>query len=236
MKALVWPLLLCPLSLLTAQTPQQPTIKGHHLGETIAQFMASSPTLRDRLVYCIQHPEADPQQDNSPLAGLIQQSGLVNSSCSEVVKLTRPGATVLIRQGAFEDMLTGLVQLLGGDKKQGPPPPEIPRNLDFSGSVQFTDGRVALLELRLPGNWADSEDDLVSKFGHPTKAGSTTMQNTYGATDRIADVYWERPGYVAHAYETIDGNMNRFVTVEMMTPVVFQQWKQSRASRKNSLD
>jgi len=226
-------LLLSSLSTLHAQVSQQPTLKGHHTGETIEQFMATSPALRARLSASIQHPQPA-ARDDSAIEDIFMQSGIVNSPCSEILKLTNPRADVLIRQGMVEDVISGLAQLFG--KKQEDMPEENLRNLEFYGSVQFMNGRVTLLELHLPGNWEESEDDLYSKFGRPTKVSSTAMHNQYGATDRIADVYWERASYVAHAYETIDGNMKRTATVELMTPATYQQWQKLKNSRKNSLD
>lgn len=218
-----------------SQTSTQPTIKGHHLGESIEQFLASSPVLRAHMLYCQQHPDQQRgSDDESPFAALMNQAGMINSSCAEVLKLNNPSATVFIRQGQMEDLFTGISQLLG--EKENDKTKAETRVLDYSGSVRFENGRVDLLELRLPTNWENSERDLYAKFGKPTRRTSQTVQNGYGARNELANAFWEHSDFVVHAYETISANQDRGVTVEMVDRVFWNRLQQQENSKPNSID
>jgi hypothetical protein len=218
-----------------SQTGTIPSIKGHHLGESIEQFRASSPVLRAHMLYCRQHPDKQSGLDEDiPLAALMKESGMINSSCTEVLKLYNPSATVLIRQGQMEELLAGMSQLFG--EKEDDKTKAEANILDFSGSVRFENGRVDLLELRLPTNWENSERDLYAKFGKPTRLTSQTVQNGYGARNELANVFWEHPDFVVHAYETISANQDRGVTVEMVSRSLWDRLQQQENSRPNSID
>jgi hypothetical protein len=187
---------------------QVPPIKGHVLGETMQQFLTVSSVMRRLVAHCRTNPN---ELLTDPHASV--ENGDVPPSCQDLLNAVDGKGTIAFTED-FADVYMA------------------PHFFEFCGEVEFSDGRLDMLNICLTDPWSDVYSSLIKKFGNPTSTDTIEMQNGYGAIFYYPEATWEKPGYQVKASEKPLGMM-RYVMVELTTTA---RLKQMDADKPNSLD
>jgi len=216
------------LSPATAQNSAQPTLKGHSIGESAAIFLAHSPTTRAARDACQNGSSSDHNIDPWSAAERYRKELSNGTSCDTLVhiRFDDPHITFHLINPSERVMFDSIA---GNDKTAV-------GVLDFIGSVNFTDGRLDLIEVQQSGSWDDLQHDFEQKFGQPTHTFPQEVQNGYGAHFTLMKVEWDRPDHIVIATEGMTSALVHSFVIEMMSPSFYKHYQNGLNQRKNSLD
>lgn len=181
---------------------QTPTIKGHTLGESFQQFIASSTDVtRQQIQNCIaSHGEG--------------RHGITDFKCQDFLKVAQLGSA----NGSFECQLAmyeiGVCRDFRG-------------RVTFENGklvrihLEVTDQ-----------DWESVLSSATEKFGKPLETHVVTSQNGYGAKFDLQTASWSAANYVVMAFEKVNipYNTKVFVELDLVDRQYWERQNQKKAS------
>jgi hypothetical protein len=197
---------------------QIPTLKGHTIGETIQQFLLVSDDLSARLALCRNlKDEKSARRQDVDWNACQQLIGAVDNKSSVIVASDCAG----INTKTFASL---------------------PACLEFSGQVNFEDGKLAMMVVTLVDPWDNVYQDLVAKFGVPAGTGQETFKNAYGAEFHGSNAVWKAQDFAMTAREVVTNNQYmsdgrlRVVTIVLASSEAITRAAALAAQRKSTID
>jgi hypothetical protein len=208
----------CGASLSVVANAQMPSLKGHIIGETVQQFLNSSDDLSARLALC-----RDIKDQKS-----ARKHDINWDFCQQLIGAVDNKATVSVADSCSGiDMKTGAFNA---------------PCLEFTGQVDFMDGKLAAMEVDLLDPWNTVYQDLIVKFGTPTHTGQETFKNLYGAIFYGSTAIWQSKNFTLVAIEKVENNkymaggLMRKVAITLATGEAMAKATVQAGARKSTLD
>jgi hypothetical protein len=183
----------------TNTTPITPSIKGLHLGETLAEFTQAKLT-GPAVSNCHQGTYDEKQKAllaYTPSAPVFSHGRLVSTNepppapsleeisaqvdCEEYTKVENTHAGVFTCTKDDTYFCTSIRDT----------------------AVNFEDDKIVSIYTSTDADFADVQADAVSKFGRPTDSGVNKLENGYGATFQARWAAWKTTDYVVQVQEKV---------------------------------
>jgi hypothetical protein len=205
------------LGALTAAQVAPTEVRGHVLGETVTEYMkkAAHPNPTERCQSFLADSKAAKKDKNR------------SEWCDKLLGIATGG--------------TGRIEIAEEPSIAGARCVPLIRIAKGEGSLWcesvIDNGRLAVVRLFLVSPYSQVLSDLVAKYGQPSRSGTTTLQNAYGATLQVGEAYWQMPdGTVITAKESaswMSGGYQRNVAVDFLSKDEVDIAAKSDASHTN---
>ena len=174
------------LTLTVAHAVSQTVIKGHHIGETVQEFLQASPDMKDQLATCHsgEPKPITPEQvhalsnDQVYVLSLDYQAGL---NRKQLEQMARDGKLFTKDERGF--VVLNFCKFVVDVLEKGIAGPITQTPYSSTPMWGFTDGRLSSMSISLPtGSFAEVEADLTKRIGVQPVETSPSYSNGYGAT------------------------------------------------------
>ena len=174
------------LAFMVAHAASQTVIKGHHVGETVQEFLQASPDMKDQLATCHsgEPKPITPEQvhalsnDQVYVLSLDHQAGL---NRKQLEQMARDGKLFTKDERGF--VVLNFCKFVVDVLEKGIAGPITQTPYSSTPMWGFTDGRLSSMSISLPtGSFAEVEADLTKRIGVQPVETSPSYSNGYGAT------------------------------------------------------
>jgi hypothetical protein len=248
MRKLVYLSALCVSVVLPAVS--QTVVKGHHLGETVQEFLQADPNIQAQLASChasepkpITVEQARKMPDHKQAEKLAEQGKLFTAdtrTTEELYYCYHLVGALENRQPVCTPVTQNACNIMVGAWEGAH---EKAESLTFTPGPDvgdprwsFTDGRLSSIYVEFhPGTFAEVETDLTKRIGIKPDEAAPAYSNAYGATWNNQVAVWLSPELFASLTENRNPTEQSLV-LRMTTRSSYDAQAKAKQSAKSPLD